>query len=397
MRIAYIVADSGIPVCGYKGASVHVRELVRALAAQHSVSLFCAALGPAECSLPVESIDVVPPPEVPDHPDESSKRDRRRLAGVASMRDVVHEAHRARPFDAVYERYSLFSDVGAGLASIAGLPFALEVNAPLLIERRRVEPLPLWPVAKEIEQAVFGQADAVLAVSEGVATYVAKAGADERRVHVVPNGVDTSRFHPNLDTRKVRTKLGMGDSVVIGFVGSLKPWHGVDLLIDAFTSCARPDWRLLIVGDGPERQTLESQAVQSGLGQQIAFTGPISHADIPLYVSAMDIPVAPYRWTPDFYFSPLKLYEYLAAGKAVIASDVGQIARAIRHEENGYLVLPDNVASLSDALTRLAGDARLRERLEREAPRGLVTWEKVAHQVTTILDSVKSEQLIVQS
>ncbi|HEX8918376.1 MAG TPA: glycosyltransferase, partial [Chloroflexota bacterium] len=145
------------------------------------------------------------------------------------------------------------------------------------------------------------------------------------------------------------------------------------------------------------RKALESQAVQSGLGQQIVFTGPISHADIPLCVSAMDIPVAPYRWASDFYFSPLKLYEYMAAGKAVIASDVGQIARAIRHEKNGYLVLPNDVASLSDALTRLAGDARLRERLEREAPRGLVTWERVAHQVTTILDSVKSEQLIVQS
>jgi glycosyltransferase involved in cell wall biosynthesis len=289
----------------------------------------------------------------------------------------------------------LFSDVGASFASAWRLPFVLEVNAPLLIERKRVEPLPLWSVAKDIEQEVFGQADAVLAVSEGVATYVRQEGADERRVYVVPNGVDTSRFHPELDARELRERLGTVDSLVVGFVGSLRSWHGVDLLIDAFARCARPDWRLLIVGDGPERQDLESQARESVLGGQISFTGPISHADIPLYIAAMDIPVAPYRWAPDFYFSPLKLYEYLAAGKAVIASDVGQIAGAIRHEENGYLVPPDDVPALSSALVRLADDAQLRERLGRQAPQGLMTWEGVAHQVTTILEGIKTQRMNV--
>src|SRR5205823_5775752 len=138
---------------------------------------------------------------------------------------------------------------------------------------------------------------------------------------------------------RIRSQLGIDDNLVVGFVGSLKPWHGVDALLAAFQEAAGSDWRLLIVGDGPERERLEDQATQ--IGGQVIFTGAVSHHQIPEYVATMDIAVAPYRASSDFYFSPLKLYEYLAVGKAVVATNVGQIAQVIHHGENGYLVGSD--------------------------------------------------------
>lgn len=387
MQIAYVLADAGIPIFGDKGASVHVRQMVRALAAEHEVDLFCMGLGDRSEEFPVRRLVVIPnPPSVSGDP--TTERDLKRIAGVDLMWKGLERASVHSSYDLVYERYSLFSDAGLRLAQALRVPYLLEVNAPLVQERQRVEPLPFASRALEIEREIFESADVVLAVSDAVATYVSRQGAAPDRIHVVPNGVDTAQFHPGVAGDAIRASLGEEVALVVGFVGSLKAWHGVDLLIQAFGETAGPDWRLLVVGHGPERSRLEEQAIQMA-PERVIFTGPVPHENIPPYLAAMDIAVAPYRSVPDFYFSSLKLFEYLAAGRAVIASRVGQIASIIAHCENGYLVPPDSGSALADALNRLGEDHALRLRLACSAPEGLVTWKQTAQRVVAIAERAK--------
>jgi glycosyltransferase involved in cell wall biosynthesis len=164
----------------------------------------------------------------------------------------------------------------------------------------------------------------------------------------------------------MRTKLGLApDAFVVGFAGSLKPWHGTDVLLDAFAllRTEAPRARLLIVGDGPQRDALRERASQLALQGAVVFTGAVPHDEMPAMLRAMDVAVAPYLEMPDFYFSPLKLYEYLASGLPVVASDAGEIGTLIRHAETGVLVPCGNVAALADSLIELQRDQSLRSRL----------------------------------
>lgn len=378
MRLAYVVADGGIPVSGTKGASVHVREMVRSLGQQHDVDLFCAQLGDGPLDLPARTVHTAPRPQRRRGGDPAIERDRQRLETVARLQCALEHAHARQPYDLIYERYALFSDLGASLASSFRIPLLLEVNAPLIVERKRVEPLPLSELAIEIERYVFAQADVILSVSEAMRTYVLEHGGTPEKTHVVPNGVDTSRFHPDISGAQARADLGIEGKVVIGFAGSLKPWHGVDLLIKAFSRLATPNCVLLIVGDGPQRTALEAQARALPGAEQILFTGAMAHDRVPKYLAAMDIAVAPFRPVDDFYFSPLKLFEYLAMGKPVVASNVGQISELVRHGENGLLTAPGSVDALVAALDRLIADPATRERLASHTQDGIVTWHEIA-------------------
>src|SRR5207247_157692 len=129
--------------------------------------------------------------------------------------------------------------------------------------------------------------------------------------------------------RELRRRLGSG--FVVGFVGSLKPWHGVDTLVEAFRMlrAARPDAHLLLVGEGPSREALERRVASRGLGEAVSFTGAVPYHEIPHYLAAMDVAVAPHAASNHFYFSPIKIFEYLAAGCPVVASAIGQIAELL--------------------------------------------------------------------
>lgn len=384
MRAGYVVADGGIPIYGSKGASVHVREFVRALGEDHEVDLFCAALGGEPHRLPVHRIHAQPRPQIATSGDTALDRDRTRVAVVDAVAASLGAAHAEAPYDFIYERYSLFSTAGLSVARAADVPLLLEVNAPLILERRRVEPLPLAALAQERERSVFREADAVLCVSEAVALYAQEQGARSDRVQVLRNAVDVTRFHPGISGDRVRRRHGLGDALVVGFAGSLKPWHGVDGLIDAFRRASEPNWRLLIVGDGPERSRLRELVSEMDLDERVLLVGAVHHDEVPAYVAAFDIAAAPYRGSPDFYFSPLKVYEYLAAGRAILASDIGQISSVIGHLDNGFLLPPDDVNALSDGLRRLADDPELRHSLQERAPLGLTTWKQVTGRVVEI-------------
>jgi glycosyltransferase involved in cell wall biosynthesis len=386
MKILYLNLDHGIPVLGDKGASVHVREFTTGLAQQgHEVNLICAKLGKGNAPPPATLIELPPDAEEHDlfrecaakHLPASSmvepilRREVSRLKydrGFCARAIAALESRSFRP-DLVYERHALFHSAGAALARMFGVPRLLEVNAPLIREQEQYRGLVLKGAATTAESDSFEGADSIIAVSDEVAAYIASRGVRAGNILVIPNGVDTARFHPGAGGEAVREKLGLGADPVIGFIGSFKPWHGVGFLIDAFAAMAarHPRVRLLCIGEGPELEAARRDAVRLGLEDRIVFTGRVPHADIPAHLAAMDVSVAPYLPDRDFYFSPLKVVEALAAGTPVVATRIGQLERLVEHGLTGFLFEPGDQADFIAKTLDLVGDAPRRRAMSEAA------------------------------
>jgi glycosyltransferase involved in cell wall biosynthesis len=377
MRVAYVCTDPGVPVFGRKGCSVHVREMVRALIARGArIELFASSLG-GEMPADLELVRVSLLPEVAAA--DVAERERLLMGRNAALDAALGE----RAFDLVYERYALWSYAGVEWAERHGVPCVLEVNAPLIEEQASHRTLVDRAAAEEVARRVFGAATGVACVSEEVAGYVREFGVAAERVHVIPNGVDPRRFSPEARVP------GRPGEFTVGFVGTLKPWHGVGTLVEAFGRVRREmaGARLLIVGDGPERERLAARVACLGLDGAVEWTGAVDPERVPALLGRMDVAVAPYPAIERFYFSPLKLYEYMAAGLAVVASRVGQVGGVVRDGETGVLVQAGDAVALAGAIARLGGDAALRQRLgvaARAAVMNQHTWEQAADRVLAI-------------
>jgi glycosyltransferase involved in cell wall biosynthesis len=350
MRVAYICADFGVPVFGTKGASIHVRELTRALSGLgHEVVI----LTPRADGARVQGFDVPVHELRPPHGTGDRELQVRRYGAHLRRRGL--EFLRAFAPEVVYERYSLFGTGGFHVARALDVPLLLEVNAPLAAEQARYRRLDDAGSALHVERALLLSADHVLAVSRGVERWLHGLGVDRERVTVVPNGVDHHRFRPNGRARTdVREALGL-DGMVVGFVGTLKPWHDVLTLVRAlalFGASERP--QLLVVGDGPERGRLAAAAEDAGI--RATFTGAVAHESVPAYLSALDVAVVPYAADENFYFSPLKLVEYLAAARPVVAADIGDIGHCVRPGETGWLYEPGDESALAAAIRSVLAD-----------------------------------------
>ncbi|CAN5711885.1 glycosyltransferase family 4 protein [soil metagenome] len=376
-RLAYVCADGGVPVFGNKGSSVHVQEMVRALRAEGATVDIFATRFDGEAPEGLETVTVHALPALPRG--DLRVRERAAMAGNVALLARLQETG---PFDVVYERYSLWSHAGMEHAERSAIPGILEVNAPLIAEQSAHRGLHHVQEAEDAAARAFAAASALVAVSPGVAAYLQRQSAAQGRVHVIANGVDPERFY-------VVGRREPGDALTVGFVGTLKPWHGLDVLVDAFVIAleAVPSLRLLVVGDGPERASVEGRIAAAGIVENVTFTGAVPPAAIPALLARMDIAVAPYPDLADFYFSPLKLYEYMAAGLAVVASRVGTIPRDLRDGREGMLYPPGSTGGLADALLRLAADEPLRRRLGRAARAAVRrdhTWRGVARRTLAV-------------
>ncbi len=359
IRIAYVSADQGVPVFGTNGSSAHVRAVLRAFLGRGvSLELFAARFdGPRPADLEQVRVHALP------HASRQLAQAERERLAIAANDQLRRQLDAAGPFDLVYERQSLWSAAGMEQARDWGVPGLLEVNAPLLEETARYRTLIDRAAAERQRRRSFAAAAALLAVSPGVARHLAGFAEATGRVHVVPNAVDPARFSPRCALRPP------GEPVCIGFLGSLRPWHGVDGLIDAMGLLLRQglDVRLLVVGKGPERERLEARAGAQGIAGSIEWTGAVPEAAVPGELARMDIAVAPYPPSPSFYFSPLKLFEYMAAGLPIVATDVGDLATFVEPDSSGLICPPGDPAALADALAALARDPARRLRLGRAA------------------------------
>ncbi|MFK5690781.1 glycosyltransferase family 4 protein [Ornithinimicrobium sp. LYQ92] len=351
-RVAYVCADPGIPVFGTKGASVHIQEMIRAWRARGAeVEVYAVRLGE---DVPADLADlVVHHVPVGKGADPAEREVAQQRAAAEIGRLVALSAP-----DVVHERYSLFSTVLHDVRERAAtaLPGAapstvLEVNAPLVDEQRTHRVLVDGIAAEAALTAQVGAADVVACVSTPVADWVSERvdplGGPGPEVVVVPNGVNTDRIRP--------VTPDLDGAPVVVFVGTLKPWHGVEHLLEAAVLAQVP-WRLRIIGDGPQRQSIEEYARSTGLS--VELTGALPPEQVPAALEGALVAVAPYPQAPDqdHYFSPLKVYEYGAAALPVVASRIGQIPEVVRHGETGLLVPPSDPAALAAAIDSLAAD-----------------------------------------
>jgi glycosyltransferase involved in cell wall biosynthesis len=389
MRIAYVSADLGVPVFGRKGCSIHVQEVVRALRAQGArVELF--TMRPE--GEPPPGLEAVPVHALPLPPKgDRAIREQAALAANPAVRAVLE---REGPFDLVYERYSLWGTAGMDYAREQEIPGFLEVNAPLIDEAAEHRGLADRAGAERVAEQLFRQATALIAVSEEVAAYLRRYPATGDRVHVIPNGVDPERFRSEPEALAKRLCFfadasgsdRFAGTFTVGFVGTMKAWHGLATLVEAFALLHQrvPHSRLLLVGDGPERERLEADLAGRKLRDAALFTGAVAPEAVPGLLASMDVAVAPYPPLANFYFSPMKVYEYMAAGLPVVASRIGQLTAIIRHEETGLLCPPGDAAALAAALQRLEREPAWRHTLGQAAHATVCrehTWKAVAERI----------------
>jgi glycosyltransferase involved in cell wall biosynthesis len=369
MRIAYICADRGVPVFGQKGCSIHAQEVLRTFLRRGiEVELFAASTN----GTPLPGLRLQNP-----FPAVAGDRATQELAGLAANEHLRAALEKAGPFDFVYERYSLWSYAGMEYARRAGAPGLLEVNAPLVEEQAQYRELIHRAEAEQVAARVFDAAGAIVAVSQGVADYLRQP----KKVCVIPNGVRPDRFPMGMPA----TRPAAPGIFTVGFLGNLKPWHGLPVLIEAFAKLT--DARLLIVGDGKERDRLVADIAGRGLTGSVELAGAVVPEAVPGLLASMDVGVAPYGALPGFYFSPLKVYEYMAAGLPVVTSDIGQLSELIADGVNGLLCPPGDVRALAGALGKLQQAPALRAQLG-QAGRATVlrdhTWDAVVGKILEI-------------
>jgi glycosyltransferase involved in cell wall biosynthesis len=267
----------------------------------------------------------------------------------------------------------------------SGAASVLEVNAPLIEEQATWRGLIDRAGAERVAERAFTAAEVLAAVSTPLAEYLERHPSARGRIHVVPNGTNPGRFPSGL----APSCPGEPGSFTIGFLGHLKPWHGLPVLVEAFAiiHAAHSETRLLVVGDGPEHESMtQLLATRSVLGAA-HFTGRVGMDEVPGLLASMDMAVAPYPPLDYFYFSPLKLFEYMAAGLPIVASRIGQLEELIEDGVTGLLCDPGDAAALASAIERLRASPELRTRLGRTARETALekhTWEAVARRILAL-------------
>jgi glycosyltransferase involved in cell wall biosynthesis len=434
VKILYLCTDLSIPILGQHGAAVHVRSLVAAFErAGHNAILAAPLLNksPWERAATVAATLL----HVPPAPDTTAavsalKAFNRALEASNSLpgevRRILYNKDLVRhlrgrftdyPPDVVYERASLYSTAGVEIARELNRPIVIELNAPPALEHATYRSRCIQELAAQVERWTLMQADLVLAVSAELCNYVIELGVDPDRVHVFPNGVDSALFYPksscaNGADRKMPASsqawlnfgkgsgvednakpAGVDGSPVLGFVGGLRPWHGVEILprLVERLRARHPRIRMVIAGDGPLRSDLERAFAECGLSERVHFTGAMHHEDVPDWIRQFDVAVAPYAPVGHpFYFSPLKLFEYMACGVPTVAARIGQIEEVVRHGETGMLYRPGDFDELAAACDQLLTDEALRYKIGQSAAEeihGHYTWD---HNVKRIVELVRA-------
>jgi glycosyltransferase involved in cell wall biosynthesis len=287
----------------------------------------------------------------------------------------------------LYERHALGNTAGVRAARRLGIPLLLEVNSPLAHERATHEQLVLKRWAARSERSVLHAADRVLCVTQVLADMLGEAGVPRARLHVVRNGVDLLRY----PSPAPRAEDGQ---VVIGFTGFFRPWHGIEDLVDALSDGSLPAGaRLLLVGDGPSRESIETRARERGVADRVEITGAVAHEQIPDHLRAMDVCVQP---AATAWASPLKLPEYMAAARGIVAPDQENLREVLTDGQDALLFEPTGRGAMAAAVATLAHDRALREQLGAAArasvERESMTWAGNAERVETIAEACLAER-----
>lgn len=290
--------------------------------------------------------------------------------------------------DFLYQRYSRFSWAGVAISYLTGIPLILEYNGSEVWIGRHWDDVSLLWLLERFENLNLHGSQMIFVVSDVEKKNLIKAGVDANKVFVNPNGVDPDMFKPGVGGAEVRKELKIDDRVVIGFVGTFGPWHGVLALAEAITKLPEhANCHFLLIGEGSLKPNVEKIVASANCQDRVTFTGRLSHKLVPAYLDACDILVSPHVPMEDgseFFGSPTKLFEYMAMSKPIVASALGQIADVISDDHNGCLLEPGNIEMLTGAILKLATDEKLRDRLGSQARIDAIanyTWTRNAGRV----------------
>ena len=272
-------------------------------------------------------------------------------------------------------------------AKRSGVPSILEVNCPYSSpQHRRFERVHFPALARHFERRAVDAATVVAAVSSPMADYLRTLAHDPGKIIVVPNGANPARFAPeSVAPGAVRARYGVPEgATILGWAGILRDWHRVDFLVQALPRV--PSAWLLVVGDGPDRARLEGEARRLGVADRVVITGRVSHDEMPAHVASFDIAAAADDRTG--YASPMKLLEYMAMARPVLAPDLPNIADFLTTGVEGLLFRRGDAAHLAELLSMLAGDPALRNRLGTAGRRRIETDRNWRHNAEIVLDAV---------
>ncbi|MCX7929254.1 MAG: glycosyltransferase family 4 protein [Chlorobi bacterium] len=343
--------------------------------------------GLTACGIEVEVVTSCPAPEhdsVPVHTIPYS----RLMMNLPEVFSIAHNGRVVRRIvpvleqfnpDVIYQRHSSHNITGAMILRRYGVPYILQFDGSEVWMKTHWSKTYMPGLLGIAERIALGCADLVTVVSEPMRQMAIEAGANPARVVVIPNGVNTDRFSPDVMPYGVRQQRGWHDAVVVGFVGTFDAWHGADVLAEALVLAIerQPQVRGVFVGDGGMLGRVVEIVHRGGIAQSVAFVGRIPHQCVPAYLAECDILAVPTLPNPDgseFFGSPTKLFEYMAMGKAIVATPLGQVAEVIGDGQTGMWCKPGDAVSLANAILMLADNAELRQRLGQAARQDAVTY-----------------------
>jgi glycosyltransferase involved in cell wall biosynthesis len=318
-----------------------------------------------------------------------------------------------KAFDLIHERFNLLSLGGVWASRKLGIPLVLEVNADLL-EQRKFKGRPERGLrriyAEWATRVCFNAAARIICISAGLKDHLSrKWNIEDSKLTVLPCAADVDAFGSNHNPELLRRGLGLTTEPIVMWIGGFYPWHDLDLLLKSFTLVLQrhPDARLVLVGDGPIRPSIAEEVQQIGLQQSVIMTGAIAHAEVPEMLSMADIAVVPSAPVPASHGgtgTPLKLFEYMAAGKPIVATALNQAAEVIRQGHNGLLVEAGDVDGFAEAILTLLDVPSERVRLGQNARQQAIelhSWEEYTRRLEEIylnvLDAPSASRAIVSS
>ncbi len=314
----------------------------------------------------------------------------------------IIKLHRFYQFDVIHERFGLYAYGGIMASKLLRIPHIIEINGPGIEEKKLftkdIDPIQKF-TAKRIRKLCLKTTNHIVAVSNNLKTFLINNHIikNSDKITVLPNAADVEAFDKQFNVQSIKASLGLENKFIIAYTGTLQVWYAIDDLISAFPSVIKeiPNAYLLIIGEGQAREKLETLVNQREIADRVKFMGYVNHSKIPEIISIADVVVAPFKELGmTFFGSAIKVFEYLSAGKPIVATKIGQIAEVLKDQHTALLVTPGHIDELANAIIRLAHDEQLRNYLAKNAKieAQKYSWDKYVEQLENIYTTLLEDR-----